>query len=282
MRKEILLPGATVALGVLGFGRRRGQLATAFEPETGLAIPGAPATRALIALAVVTAVLILVLTWGHRERKSWDRAFYGARGCPVYMTAMVLAAFLLLASGGLELYSYLGGTAEHVVGDNLQLVAKVLHPLRIALCLGGFPCVLIWGRSLYRGTEGGKESLPLLEVCLLYCVWLVSNYQTCAADPVVLNYIWTVLAICGGLLGVYYVTSYSFQKVGCPRRSVLACLMGAFFSITAMGGDLSLAELLRCAFAAVFLLAHAALLLQDHPAEMAEGSNEEKEAEENA
>lgn len=282
MRKDILLPGAAAVVGVLGFGLRRWQLATAFEPETGLAIPGAPATLALIACSVVLAAAILALVWGHRERKSWDRAFYGARGCPIYMTAMVLAAFLLLASGGLELYGYLGGAAEHAISGNLQLVARVLHPLRIVLCLGAFPCVLIWGRSLYRGTEGGRESLPLLELCLLYCVWLVSNYQTCAADPVVLNYIWTALAICGGLLGLYYVSSYSFQKAGCPRRSVLACLMGAFFSITAMGGDLSLAELLRCAFAAVFLLAHAALLLQDHPAEAAESSNEEKEAEENA
>ena len=40
MRKEIVLPAATVAVGAAGFLLRRWELATAFEPDTGLHIPG--------------------------------------------------------------------------------------------------------------------------------------------------------------------------------------------------------------------------------------------------
>lgn len=289
MRKDMILPGATVAAGVLGFALRRWHLASGFEPDTGLAIPGAPSAIALIACSVAVAALVFLMAWGNRERCSWDRAFRGALGCPVYMTAMVLAAFLLLISAGLEVLSYPGAyqAAKSAESWGLRTAGMVLSPLRILLCLGGCPCTLFWARSLYRGGEGGKESLPLLELCLLYCVWLVSNYQNCAADPVVMDYIWEVLAICLSLLGLYYVASYSFLKEGHPRRGVLTCLMGVFFSLTAMGGALSLTELLRCGFSVLFLCAHAVLLLQSHPAlpeeESSDGvSTEQKEAEDHA
>lgn len=285
MRKDILLPGVATAGGVVGFALRRWQLASGFEADTGLAIPGAPASAALIACSAVVAVLLLVLVWGSKERMNWERAFAGARNCPVYMTATVLAAFLLLLSAGIEVLAYPGAfqSAQSTESWGLRAAATVLPPLRILLCLGGCPCVLFWSRSLYRGGEGGKESLPLLELCFLFCVWLVSNYQKCAADPVTLDYIWEVLAICFSLLGLYYVASYSFLKEAHPRRSVFSCLLGVFFSLTAMGGRLQISELLRCGFAVLFLGVHAALILQDHPAQAEEAlPTEQKEADDNA
>lgn len=288
MRKDIILPGAALIAGALGFALRRWHCETGFEWETGLAIPGAPAATALMACSAVVAVLIFALALGSKERRSWDWAFRGALGCQVYMTAMVLSAFLLLLSAGIEVLAYPGAyqAAQTAESWGLRTAGLVLPPLRIVLCLGGCPCTLLWARSLYRGGEGGRESLPMLELCLLYCVWLVSNYQSCAADPVVMDYIWEVLAICLSLLGLYYVASYSFLKEGKPRRAVFTGLLGVFFSLTAMGGRLPLSELLRCGFSALFLSAHAALLLQSHPETKENGEppalTEEKEAEENA
>lgn len=284
MRKDMILPGIAAVGGAVGFGLRRWQLATGFEPDTGLAIPGAPASMVLLACSAAVAVVLLLLVWSTRERTNWERAFAGARGCQIYMTAMVLAAFLLLMSAGIEVLAYPGTlqSARSAESWGLRAAATVLPPLRILLCLGGCPCVLIWCRTLYRGGEGGKESLPLLELCFLFCVWLVSNYQSCAADPVALNYIWEVLAICLSLLGLYYVASYSFLKEVRPRRAVMACLLGVYFSLVAMGGELSISELLRCGFSVLFLGAHAALILQERPAgEVEESAAEQKEADDN-
>ena len=285
MRKDILLPGIAVLGGAAGLGLRRWQLVSGFEPETGLAIPGAPATVALAVCGAAVAAALLLLVWNTRERMNWERAFAGARGSQVYMTAVALAAFLLLMSAGVEALAYPGSlrSVQGMESWGLRAAATVLPPLRVLLCLGGCPCVLLWGRALYRGGEGGRESLPLLELCLLFCVWLVSNYQGCAADPVTLNYIWEVLAICSSLLGLYYVASYSFLEEGHPRRTVLSCLLGVFFSMTAMGGGLSLSELLRCGFSALFLGAHAALILQNRSADGAAESVtvEQKEADDN-
>lgn len=285
MRKDVILPGIAAVGGAVGFGLRRWQLHAGFEPDTGLAIPGAPASMALVACSAAVALLLLLLVWNTRERMNWERAFAGAGGCQVYMTAMVLAAFLLLMSAGIEVLAYPGAlqSAKSAESWGLRAAATVLPPLRILLCLGGCPCVLLWSRNLYRGGEGGKESLPLLELCFLFCVWLVSNYQSCAADPVALDYIWEVLAICLSLLGLYYVASYSFLKEVRPRRAVMACLLGVFFSLTAMGGELSLSELLRGGFSVLFLSAHAALILQERPAGGTEEGTaaEEKEADDN-
>ena len=44
MRKDILLPGVAVVGGAAGFLLRRWELSTAFEPDTGLPVAGAPAT----------------------------------------------------------------------------------------------------------------------------------------------------------------------------------------------------------------------------------------------
>ena len=47
MRKDIFLPALAVAGGAAGFFLRRWQLASAYLPETGLFVHGAPATLAL-------------------------------------------------------------------------------------------------------------------------------------------------------------------------------------------------------------------------------------------
>ena len=95
MRKEILLPAVAVAGGGAGFVLRRWELATAFEADTGLPIPGAPATLALIALSVAMAAVLALLCRGkYPSFTGYDEAFQ-AKGNTLYATAMVLSAFLL-------------------------------------------------------------------------------------------------------------------------------------------------------------------------------------------
>ena len=98
MRKEILLPAVAVAGGGAGFVLRRWELATAFEADTGLPIPGTPATLALIALSVAMAAVLALLCRGkYPSFTGYDEAFQ-AKGNTLYATAMVLSAFLLLGA----------------------------------------------------------------------------------------------------------------------------------------------------------------------------------------
>ena len=65
-RKDIALPGLALAGGLLCFGLRRWQLASAFHPETGLFTHGAPATWALLALTAALLLALFLLVRGER------------------------------------------------------------------------------------------------------------------------------------------------------------------------------------------------------------------------
>lgn len=265
MRKNVLLPGAALLAGLVGFALRKWELATAFEPDTGLPVSGVPATPALIAWTVLAAALFLLLTRREGEGRPFDETF-SAEGSPLYLTAFVVSAFLLLASAGAELVTY-PVTIQNILPaeEGGSRLALLLPGLRIGLCALGFVCVLAIGQNLYRARGKGRESLALLGLCLLFCVWLISDYQGRAADPVILDYVYEVFAIITGLLGIYFLTGYSFQT-GKPWRTAAMCLLGTYFSLVTLADRHSLADLLRYAFTALFLVSHAVLLLREHPA----------------
>ena len=76
MRKELVLPVTAAVSGAAGFFLRRWELASAFEADTGLPIPGMPATWALIALsaAAVLALLIVINMRQSRDEKRHEAA----------------------------------------------------------------------------------------------------------------------------------------------------------------------------------------------------------------
>lgn len=262
MRKHLLAPTVAVAGGVVGFALRKWQLATAFEPDTGLPIPGAPAALVLMALTAAVALALILLCRGCTNDRPFDEAF-AAQGNTVYLTACVLAAFLLLASAAAEVIIL--PTSFQTARATGTWLAMVLPPLRAATCVVGFFCALVTAKGLYRAEGKGKESLPLLGLCFLFCVWLISDYQRRAADPVLQNYVYGVLAIVAALLGLYYMAGFSFQT-GQPRRTAVAALLGTYLSLVALADRHALADLARYGFAILFLTAHAALLLREHPA----------------
>lgn len=282
MGKNTLIPALAVICGGVGYALRRWQLRAGFEPDTGLDIPGAPPAVALVVLTLAVAALLVALCWRNKERMDWRRAF-PAQGNVLFMTAMALAAFLLLGSAVLEVVGLSGSfqMADHAETAYLRTVGRVIPVLRIAFSALGFPSVLLWGRALYRNDGKGEECLGLPALALLYCVWLVSNYQVQNSEPVVMRYLYEVLAVVSALMALYYLAGYSFQKEGKPRRATVLCLLGVYFSMVTLADAHSLAEICRYGFAVVFLTAHAALLLGEHPAgEPVE--TEETEADENA
>ena len=99
MRKEIVLPSLAVGGGIVGLLLRRWELAAAFEADTGLVTPDMPSTWALIIWSALLAAAFILLCRGkHRSFAGGYDAAFAAKGNTVYITAMVLGGFLLLAS----------------------------------------------------------------------------------------------------------------------------------------------------------------------------------------
>lgn len=216
MRKDILLPGVAVAGGAAGFLLRRWELSTAFEPDTGLPVAGAPATWALIALTVVVAAVLAVLCRGtHRVFPGgYDEAF-GAPNNALYLTVLVAAAFLMAASGLLTFLLYL----RH----DVTAFSRVLLAL---MSLVSAACLFVVGKNNYRMEGRGKYSAALLLPSYTCCLWLISAYQARSADPVILDYVYQLFAVIAAVLGSYFMAGFGFERAKTFRS--------AFFSLCAM------------------------------------------------
>ena len=281
MGKKILPAALALLGGGVGFALRKWQLATGFEPDTALAIPGAPAATALMAFTLCMALLFLLLCRKEERTLSWQTAFAAGEQNTLCATALILSAMLLLVSGGLEIMEYTVNGASSYAGETIfaRAASKALPPLRILLCLGSLPCVFLWSRAILQ-RRGQGEFLSTLEPCILYCVWLVSTYQMRGTDPVVQDYLYEVFAIVTALLGLYFIAGFSFGN-GKPRQAVFFCLTGAYFSLVTLADRHSTAELFRHLFAVLYLTAHVLLILNHPPVEEAP-AEEKTEADENA
>ena len=286
MKKHWLAPLLAIAGGAVGFGLRKWQLASGFEPDTGLAIPGSPAALALLLWSSFVALGVILLCMDRKGPRTCQKAF-AAQGNSLFLTAAVLGAFLLLVSAGAEgitlAVSYRTSLYTNTSWAS-QFSSILLPPVRFALCLGGFPCALLWVKRLSRKEGPGRESLAILELCILFCVWLVSDYQVRAADPVILDYVYEVLAIAAALMALYYIAGYSFQT-GKPRRTAVTSLMAAYFSMVTLADRHELADIARFGFVVLFITAHAALLLSgpnETGPEAEQNEETQKETEENA
>lgn len=267
MRKEIMLPALAVAGGAVGFAFRRWELSAGFEPETGLAIPGAPSAVALMALSAAVAAALLFLCRGkHRSFSGGYDAAFAARGNTVYLTAMVLAAFLLLVSAVTNFFAlpvaYAQAQAAVAAGNGQSspLFAVLPRALLGILSAVSFFCVLSTGRNNYRGQGKGRYSLPLLMPAYALCLWLIAAYQLRAGDPVRQDYLYELLAIITSLLGFYFTAGFSFER---PKvfRSAFFSLLGVYFSLVTLADGHPLYVTALYGFCILSLCAGTAVLL---------------------
>jgi hypothetical protein len=252
-RNYIAAPAVAVAGGAVGCALRAWGLRTAFEPETGLPIPGMPATWALILLSIAMAAVLLVLVRGCRNCPlpgGYDQAF-SAKGSTAYMTCMVLSAFALLAAAA-------GMLLDFVQRENTSMLRLILA----VLCVVSAVCVLSTGRNNYRGEGRGKYNFTLLMPAYTFCVWLIAAYQVRAGDPVQLDYIYEILAIIAALLGLYFTAGFSFERLK-AARSALFSLLGVYFSIVTLADRHDLPSTLLYCFAILMLLTSALTLLRN-------------------
>lgn len=251
MRKEIIVPAVAVIGGGVGFALRRWGLDTGFEPDTGLPIPGAPATMALIALSAVMVVVLALLCWSGKTAFSGYGQAFQAKGNTLFATAGVLSGFLLLGAGVLL-------AAEPLMGGGLvytRLITAVL-----ALVAGG--CVVLTVRDNFRGESEGKYSFKLLMPAYAFCVWLIAAYQVRAGDPVRLDYVFELFAIIATLLGLYFHAAFAFTR-GRPFWALFFALLGVYFSITTLADGHEWGFTLLYAFAVVYLTVSAVTLLRN-------------------
>lgn len=264
MKKAFAPPLAALLAGGAGYFLRRRELASAFE-SSGLPIPGAPITILLACLSAAFLVAAALLSWRlcrGRPPQNYDQAF--TCPSPVFITANVVAALLLLGGGALGVLGYVNRTSPQ------------LSPFLVAvLALAAGYCVLMSGRRNYRSDSSGRYSGLVLVPAFTLCVWLVSVYQSRAGDPIILDYVYQILAIITTLLSLYFMAGYSFEK-GRPALCLWAFSAAIYFSCLTLADGHTGMTLCLHAFAIVYCVQYSAVLVANLTAEREVSSNEQE------
>jgi len=233
MKKRITLPALALAGGAAGFFLRRWQLASAYLPNTGLFIHGAPATYALLGFtALLAAVFLLLLV---RKREGLDD-FLPAFGCPGagQMTVLAAAGLLMPAAGGFGMQEgFRSLRLWRASPEAYSLSGPVSLLLAGALCiLAGFG-VLYMGRMAYRGELTSHGCLFSPFPALAGLIWVFAAHLKHGTEPVLMKYGFSLFAALLLTLAHYYAAGFLYGRPR-PRRTAFCALMGIVVGITSL------------------------------------------------
>lgn len=265
MKKEILLPAAAWLGGIGGFALRRWELAEAYDPQLRL-MQTVPATWLLWVLSGVLLALFAFGCRGMRKDLTAKQWFYA----PVtgYVMLMVISGFVLMASGFAGLWQ-----------QRVLLEKDTMFLLTGILCLLGGMCVLMAGRSVYRGQWDKNAPLLFMGPSFATLVWLIAAYQRCARQPETSLYIWQMLSGVAVVLAVYGMVTLAVGKGG-AGRACLFSLMAISLTLTTLADGFDLPFVLMYLFGLIYLTAQSWMLLCVASGRMPQGAGDQEKTEE--
>ena len=222
--KSISFPIAALLCGGVGFLLHRWQLATSFDDQ-GLPLYGLP-TMALIVGVVALVDFLAVLAL----RSRWDKQDLSAvlsQASPTAKIALRLTAIPYLAAA-LMLVLHLQN--QGYTSSSVLEAANIVLPILLVFCsLLCALCVLFLPDWTGKGLVALTPAVP----CLTACLWLIHSYHSHANDPVLLHYVWLVLAAMASMLAWRYTCSLAFSK---PRSTwaLLWSMVTVALCLTAM------------------------------------------------
>lgn len=250
MKNSIALPALAAAGGLAGFFLRRLQLASAYLPDQGLFIHGAPATYILLGLMALLALLFLLLVWRLPLEPDDFLPAFGSPGTG-QMTVLAAAGFLMFAAGGLGIQDGFRTFRLWQADPGMyQLSLPAVQLLAGALCVPAGLGVLHMGRMAYRGelNNGGCFLAPFPTLAGL--VWVFSTHLKHGTEPVLMKYGFALFAALLLTLAHYYAAGCLYGRPR-PRRTVFCALMGTVVGITSLA---SWPDLFTAAATAAFAL----------------------------
>lgn len=192
MKKNICLSIFALIAGIVGASIRAFELSHAFEPDSGLQIPGEPVSLVMIAFAVAVLLLFAVAASLLRGKMKDDlKVFSDEKGAMSQM--LVLASAILLFVAACVEYAFDRG------GLPATRVIQILLAVFAAFSL----MVRVW-------KPGRAYAFFALVPIFWCCYWLILVYRDRSIDPVVADYIYELFAVVASALFFYRTASYDF------------------------------------------------------------------------
>ena len=235
----------SVLAGVGGWFLRRLEVATAFDPISGLPQAGAGVSVLLIfvSLGVVALLFGLSFVLPKKEMPSFADAFGGS----VFFTIpLTLFGLIILGLSGLEFFAL--GMTENLDGF---VAARLIAGVFAGLCL-----IL----TAIRGYRGSNVAISSAVPVFWLCIWLIVGHIDRAADPVLLRYVYQLFALAALLLALYYIASFAFRQSR-PGRMMFCSSVAIYFTGVTMADEMLLGtRFTLLALAATVLIYQLALL----------------------
>lgn len=247
MRKNALVVCCvTCVFAAFGAFFRWLQLMTAFEPDTGLYIPGSLwgplLTVSLLCCAAAVFVILRVMR-KHDGRTVLPEDYSQAmRGTTVFYKPIYILMSVVLAAGAVL-------NALSAKPDSFPVFQYALS-LTGLLATAGF---LIVASAPKKRTEPNIICAGYSMLILHYCFWLVYSYRVHGSSPVMWNYGPEILAISLSLLAAYYLAGTAFSRPR-PLTSIFFSQVAACMCIVALPDERCLGQQLMFSTTAVMLL----------------------------
>jgi len=246
--------------GGAGWLLRRQEVATIFDPYTGLADTWTPVSLALIILSGVTVLLLLALsrTVSGQNITTFQAAFGNGS---LLAVSIRLSSFLFLVLTALVIW-----TLDGSLRDWFWAIGAFLAGL----------CLL---DMILRGRRGHNVAITSVVPVLWLCMWLVFAYIDHATNPTLLYYVYYFFALAALILGFYYVAGFAFG-LGNPKGLSFSCSAAIYFTAVTMGnGHSPLQKGIFLALALALLLYQ--LLLTGNLSQLPDTPPQEESSEDN-
>lgn len=271
-KKPFIFCGYVCILGIFGAFFRWLQNTTAFEPDTGLAIPFALWS---IVLAVYIAACAVSLIFPARSLPSEDgpedfAAAFGGGPAVVLKIASIVCCVLVSGSGGLTLLRC------------IQAGRLTENLFDLAFGGGAFVsgiCLYMLFHNLSVGKKEGSGGYGVV-IVLYLCFLLIWEYKAYASDPVVWHFAVRILSTAAVLLAYYYVAGFSYYRIK-PRNAVYFSLLGVALSVSTFADSAGVSMHMLTLGLALGLLVLCYMLignLETKKKEADDGTPEEEEA----
>jgi hypothetical protein len=240
---------ALCGVSAVGFALQLWFQRTAYEPDTNLVLPGAPAATALIAFAIAVPLLTLLSNlWCHRHRPLGDGSLYALPGRLPRVFGMM--AGLLVGLGSVLLLS----AETQTLMEDRTVLNGVCVAVTVLMAFSGL--AMLW---LTLRTKAVRNSLAALIPGFAICFRLVFYYHDQSKDPVVFHYAFTLLTLLTGALACYHHAAYCFARPR-PKQARLFTLVAGCYAFTALPAAQSLGDALVLTGLGCWMLQHSLTL----------------------
>lgn len=242
IRRNILRPLLALLLGIIGAVIRKYELSTVFEAATGLSKLWQPVSIILALLSVVSIAAFIVLSIGLRKKgvsEGYSEAM-SSNSQALFVLALISACGI---AGASVLYYF-------------ENSSKIISIPAILLSAVGFMAsltVIYLSRPKQKSAEADGNAFASAYFVIFICLWLVLEYKSRSADPVLLDYVYDFLALCSAAMAFYYKAGFAFSRPR-PLQTSAYMQMALYFCIVAIPGADGKAQMIYYVSLALLLI----------------------------